>query len=555
MNNGFPSILITGASGFIGRFLLDNVKDEFKVFAIARRSRKESNIPYHKNLHWIQCDVSNIETLNNVKKYVTEQGGVDFLVHLAAFYDFTYEDNNEYQRTNVEGTKNILNLAKELGVKRFIFASSLAACNFPKNDEKVTESTSPDADYAYARSKKIGEQMVREYAEFFPCSILRFAAVYSDWCEYAPLYKFLSTWLSNKIDSRILAGKGESAIPYVHVNDVISIIRTIVRDTTKLDQFSIYNASPDGAVSHKELFKIATSYFFGTKVKPILIPKLLAYPGLIIKRLLRRCHLVCEEPFEKFWMIKYIDKKLVVDSSFTREALNWETAARNHITRRILFLLEKIKSHPDEWHLKNEAALHRVTRRTNLIIYEALTEIKDNVLPMIVDEMNNEENKFKYERYKKLDPNDFQCYMSTLYHLLMAAVRSGDRGLMIEYVDDIALRRFAEGFQPFTICETLELFKITLLHELNNLKDLEQMQQEVYDYVGLTLQLAQDEVEDLYDRLLQKMPPEKIADSPLLPDCKELQRMIRQLSAFYQIAPDYEKREKQFPDLSEVGKS
>ncbi len=536
--NNYPSIIITGASGFIGRMLLENVKEDFTVYAIARRSRKESNIPYHKNIKWIQCDIANRDTLNEVKNFINDNGGADFIIHLAAFYDFTYNDNAEYKRTNIEGTKNILEFAKGINVKRFIFASSLAACNFPQNGELINEQTSPDADFAYARSKKIGESFVKEYSNFFPCSIVRFAAVYSDWCEYAPLYKFLSTWLSRKIDSRILAGKGESAIPYIHVQDIVSLIRTIIKKSDELEKYAIYNASPDGSVSHKELYKIAVSYFFGRTFKPIYIPKFLAYPGLAAKRILKYFHFFCDEPFEKFWMIKYIDKKLDVDSSFTRKSLGWEPAPRFHINRRLLFLLEKLKSHPDEWRLKNEAALHRVARRINLIIYEALTEKKDFILPLIIGQINSDVNRDKFARYKKLDANDFQCYISTLYHLLMATVRSGDRSLMIQYIDDIALRRFAEGFEPVEICQTLSLFKEIVIRELKTIHELKKIEQEVYDYIGLTLQLAEDEVEDLYDRLLQKMPADKISESALLPDCKELQRMIRQLSAFYQISPD-----------------
>ncbi len=538
MRNKIPSIVITGANGFIGRNLLENIRDEFIVFAIARRSRKESNIPYHKNIHWIQCDISNWETLNQVMKYINEHGGADFVIHLAAFYDFTYKDNPEFQRTNVEGTLNILKFAQGISVKRFIFASSLAACNFPENGEKVTENSLPDAEFAYARSKKIGEQYAQEYSKYFPVSVVRFAAVYSDWCEYAPLYKFLSTWLSKKIESRILAGNGESAIPYIHVQDVISLVRIIIKNTDDLHQFSIYSASPNGSVSHKELFRIATTYYFGKTIKPIYIPKLMVYPGLFFKMIFKFFHFTCDEPFEKFWMIKYIDKKLEADSRFTHKSLGWKPAARYHINRRLLFILEKIKSHPDEWRLKNEAALHRVTRRNNLIIYEALTERKDSIVQMIIAKVNDPENDSKFNRYKKLDPNDFQCYMSTLYHLLMATVRNGDRSLMIQYIDDIAIRRFAEGFQPIEICETLSIFKEIIIRELNNDNELKKIEQIVYDYIGLTLQLAQDEVEDLYDKLLQKMPKEKISESPFLPDCKELQKMIRQLSAFYQISPE-----------------
>ncbi len=97
----------------------------------------------------------------------------------------------------------------------------------------------------------------------------------------------------------------------------------------------------------------------------------MAYPGLIAKNILGRLHLV-SKPFEKFWMIKYVDLKLNVDATLTRKKLKWEPTPRYHILRRMIYLLEKMKSHPNEWHLLNEAATKRKTFRPNLLIYEQL---------------------------------------------------------------------------------------------------------------------------------------------------------------------------------------
>ncbi len=91
-----------------------------------------------------------------------------------------------------------------------------------------------------------------------------------------------------------------------------------------------------------------------------------------------------------------------------------------------------------------------------------------------------------------MNHDDFQCYMSTLYQLLMAAVRSNDRSLMLQYVDDIAIRRFAEGFEPGELCNTLSAFKKIIIAELISIKDLYNIKQDIYDYIGLTIQLAQE---------------------------------------------------------------
>src|SRR5271157_3849656 len=139
MKNDPPTIIITGASGFIGRYFMDMVKEHYQIIAIARRSSKEAGIPFHPNIYWIQWDIASKVQLRDVLGIIHDRGGADYLLHLAAFYDFDYTDNTAYQRTNVEGTINVVELARQLNIKRFIFASSLAACNFPPPGQVVTE--------------------------------------------------------------------------------------------------------------------------------------------------------------------------------------------------------------------------------------------------------------------------------------------------------------------------------------------------------------------------------------------------------------------------------
>ncbi len=538
MNKELQSVVITGASGFVGKFLLDNLKDSYNLFGIARRSMGAANIPYHPNIHWMQWDIANGESIDEVRSYIESNGGADYIIHLAAYYDFDYSDNPEYDRTNVGGTKNILALAEALKVKRLIFSSSVAACDFPENNDQVTEKSLPDADYHYARTKKEGEKLVKESSLIFPASVVRFAAVYSDWCEYAPLYKFISNWTSKNIDSRILAGRGESAIPYIHVYDICAIIQKIIKESSRLPRFAIFNASPDGSTSHKELFEWTTRYFYGKPVRPFHLPRLLAYPGLCFKHFLSFLHLTCDEPFEKFWMIKYIDKKLDTESSLTRKTLEWQPTERFKIHRRLLFMLEKMKSHPNEWKLKNEAALKKTEFRVNYMIYEKMAAAQVELVDKISGEILSDININKFSLYHKMDQEDYHCYLSTLYHLLMATVRSGERSLMLKYIDDIAIKRFAEGFNAMQINDTLAVYQDIIYKYLTGIKELKKFEIEVHDYIILSLQLAKDEIEDLYESLLQKMPAEKIAESPLLPDCTELKRMIRQLSAFYQLTPE-----------------
>ncbi len=510
MKPQLPSLIITGASGFIGRHFLDLVKDQFIVFAIARRSSKEANIHVHPNIHWIQWDIANKAQIPEVIRKIQLQGGGDFVVHLAAFYNFDYTDNLAYNLTNIEGTRNIIEVAGHLKIKRFIFASSLAACTFPRDGGLVTEKSPPDADFSYARTKRAGEEMLRSVD--FPVSVVRFAAVFSDWCEYPPLYKFLHTWLSHNYDSRILGGKGESAVSYIHINELTKVLLSIIHKNHLLPAYDIYAASPDGCTSHRQLFGLATRDFFGEPVKPFFIPKLIAYPGIFFRILLGKLKLT-PPPFERYWMLKYLDLQLNVDSSYTRQALNWEPSQRYLIERRLLFLLSRMKSNPVEWHARNEAALKHFSFRINLLIYEHMMASKEKILTSITQRMVAHGSSGIFYHYQQMEANELAIVLNILFDVLAASVQNADRSLMINYINDIAAARYQSGFRADEISETFTLINDVTIGYLMEIRDRKYTRQELYDYISLTLQLAQDEIEEKFELFARRLLDEEVFET------------------------------------------
>ncbi len=173
----------------------------------------------------------------------------------------------------------MLELSKGLGLRRFIFASSEAACAFPRPGLALTETSPPDGDHVYARTKAIGERLLAEYREHFPATIVRFAALFSDWCEYPPLFMFLETWLSDAWNARVLGGRGRSAIPYLHIDDAVVFFLAPPRPATPLAPGTVVQASPDGAVSHAQLFEESTLLGKGRPGGPSTCRRRCAVPG------------------------------------------------------------------------------------------------------------------------------------------------------------------------------------------------------------------------------------------------------------------------------------
>jgi len=525
MANDMRSLIVTGASGIVGRHFLEAAKDSFRIFAIARRSQKEAGIAEHPNIRWIQVDIGNWLSLRWVMHNIKRMGGADFVLHLAGYYDFDYGDHPEYERTNINGTRYILEQAKILRIKRFVFASSTAACEFPESGEKINERTPVDAEYAYAQAKRRGEEMVGEFSKWFPCSIVRFAAVFTDWCEYGPLYMFLETWLSNRWNARVLGGRGESAVPYIHTHDLNRLLLTLFHNSADLPDLDTYVASPSGCTTHGQMYEIATRFFFGKKRKAFHIPKILALPGVILQDFLGR--LVRHRPFIRPWMIRYVDRQLDVDGSYTQEKLRWSITPRYHIRRRLPFLIEKKKSDPYEWTSKNRMALKKIARRPNLILYEALVQRKDRLVDEIRRAILLPERHEEFSYYQAMDRDNLDWEIGVIVQLLASSIRNNDRMLFLDYIRDLTRIRFKEAFPERQISMFMLDMAEIIAASLSTDPELQDLKPLIRDYVPMTIQLAVDEISDVFDQLSDKGPLEEI------PDRQIIEQRLRELEAFY----------------------
>jgi nucleoside-diphosphate-sugar epimerase len=525
-----PTIVVTGASGFIGRHFVIAVYEKFRLFCIARRSQKEVGIPYHENIHWLQVDITHRKNLATVFEYIKNRGGADYVLHLAGYYDFTLEENPAYEQINVTGTRNILDMSRLLGIKRFIFSSSLAACRFPPPGKALTELSPADADFPYARSKMKAERMIRNYSDAFPCSIVRLAAVYSDWCEYPMLYMLLKHWLSrNKFMSRIVTGHGESAVPYLHIKDLIKLFLRIVKISDILPRMAVYNGSPQESVSHNELFRTATRYYHGYNLKPYFIPKIFVRLGLAAISFVGRLN--GKKTLEQPWMAEYIDKKLNIDASATYKALGWKPVPRYHILRRLLFLTEKMTRHPNDWTFRNEALLQRVVYRKSITIYDILTELRESLVEKILEEIMKPENEYRFPNYRKTYREILKWYITLNYQLVSATVRNRDRAIIPAYAQEMAYKRYIEGFTAKEVRELWLLIGKTMKESLLTRPELKGSKQRVDDYIILTSQLAADEFEDTFEFLENQpaAPTDTIKDLEKLTGIENLKKIVRQL--------------------------
>src|SRR5688500_5433541 len=130
-------ILITGGTGFIGSYIIRQlISTGHQVRAIRRSTSKlPFYIPDHLLAHveWVEGDVLDMQSVADAMQ------GVESIVHSAAMVSFQQKDRDEMYQINVEGTANLVNLALENNIRRFLHVSSVAAMGRTQQGETVTE--------------------------------------------------------------------------------------------------------------------------------------------------------------------------------------------------------------------------------------------------------------------------------------------------------------------------------------------------------------------------------------------------------------------------------
>jgi nucleoside-diphosphate-sugar epimerase len=348
-----PIVVVTGASGFIGSAVCIDLAKDFIVIAIDRREPSEDLRRAAPQIVWHIRDIADNQTISEVFAQTRNDfGQIDFVIHLAAYYDFGTDWVEEYQRTNVDGTAKVIAASKNEGVKRLIFASSIAAMEPPARGSFLTEESPCSEFLPYARSKSLGESLLAEACEQLPCNILRIAGVFSDWCELPPLYGLIKLWTSAFPFGCIIPGRGESGIPYIHVNDLVRLMRKSILLDKELGTFNIFLASQHGAVLHRQLFPAMRSAAgYSGSPGPIHLPRKIAKFGAWA-----RCALgefSGNRPIERPWMLEYADKPWNTDTSNTRRTLDWDCTPELGILRKIPDILSIRKSDPSGWEKRN----------------------------------------------------------------------------------------------------------------------------------------------------------------------------------------------------------
>ena len=265
-------ILVTGAAGFIGSHIFNNLKNKnYNVFGIDNLLRgKLKNLSNKKN--FFKIDLNDKRKLKN---FLRKHGPFKLIIHQAALINenIDKEDILKDLNINVLSTINLITNSYKFGTRKIIFASSIAV--YGKIEKSIAkENDRLDPLSSYAICKLTIENYLKYYSKYkfkkLQYIILRYSNVYgpkqSDLGEVGVVRKFIQDIKKKKVITK--HGSGLQSRDFIHVNDVVeATIKSIkIKQNTVLNICSGKNITVNKIINifkkfYKKNFKIKKKTF------------------------------------------------------------------------------------------------------------------------------------------------------------------------------------------------------------------------------------------------------------------------------------------------------
>ena len=219
---------VTGGAGFIGSNLVDKLIEEGHEVVVIDNlcTGKKENL--NPNAKLVIADISQCRQ-NEIHTNVVIDAikGSDAVFHLAALARVqpSIEDPVEFNKTNVDGTLNMLLITKEAGVKRFVYSASSSAygnaTKFPTPENHPTDPLSP-----YGLQKLIGEQYCKVFSHCYDLETvcLRYFNVFGERQSLSGAYCLvMGIFAQQRLDGKpmTIVGDGEQRRDFTYVGDVV----------------------------------------------------------------------------------------------------------------------------------------------------------------------------------------------------------------------------------------------------------------------------------------------------------------------------------------------
>jgi nucleoside-diphosphate-sugar epimerase len=241
-------ILVTGATGLVGSHLIQQlIQNGDSVRAIYRKEIPPKN--FGSNVEWVKADILDILSLEDAMQNVVQ------VYHCAAVVSFNPSKIASLQKTNIEGTANVVNACINTGVKKLLFVSSVAALGRIREDKPIDESmnwTPETSNSEYGKTKYMAELEVwRGMGEGLDVAIVNPVIILGsgDWTSGS------SAIFKSAYDEFPWYTAGMSG--FVDVQDLVKAMVEIMHSSISGERFIISGSN----AYYKDVFAMMATYF------------------------------------------------------------------------------------------------------------------------------------------------------------------------------------------------------------------------------------------------------------------------------------------------------
>ena len=294
--------IVTGGSGYFGSLLCKKLLESgWEVLNIDINPPKDDL----KNYTYIKGDV------NDLSKIEETFLGIDAIFHNVALVPITKSKN--YEKTNLYGTKNTIELAVNNKIKSFIYTSSSAIYGVPKHNP-VSEHDIPSPAESYGKSKLDAEFLLTTYSKDINISIVRPRTILGH--GRLGIFQILFDWVEKGWNIPVL-GSGENIYQFVHADDLASACIS----AEKANGLNFYNVGAQEYCTMRETLEALCEYAqTGSKV--------ISLPSSTFESLMNISSRLKLSPLGTYHSLMY-GRSLYFDTTKITNELNWKSNFSN----------------------------------------------------------------------------------------------------------------------------------------------------------------------------------------------------------------------------------
>lgn len=341
-----PTVLITGSSGFLGQAIARRLKERYRVVGLDLMKPRGPGA----GIETIELDLTSAESVEKAVQDASRPSGgrIASVIHLAAYYDTTGEDNPKYDAVTVQGTRRLLAALKKLDTEQLVFSSTLLVhAPSPGKGQRINEDSPLDPPWAYPRSKAETEELIARERGGIKTVILRLAGVYDEDCRAAFIAQQIARIFERRPTAYLFAGDITAGQPYLHKDDLVdAMVRTVDRRADLPDQ-TVLLIGEEETPAYDEMQKRIGRLVHDEEWRTLALPKGLTKAGSWVQT-----ELLDQDTEIKSWMIENSDDHYEIDTSRARELLGWRP--RHSLTGTLPEMIRRLKADPTDWYERNK---------------------------------------------------------------------------------------------------------------------------------------------------------------------------------------------------------